>query len=162
MAGTLTIDRTNLGLGDLVFGNDPETGFVLAPGLSFGTITWRKNTQGEDQFNVAGRQLIDYCRASTTVAGTVEIYGASEADLQSKIGEAITALTQVDGTSGFQTFTITFSHGGTLYRCTATEPGDVTPGDDGVFDDVAMDNGNFIQALGFAIVRDPIPLLGPV
>lgn len=161
MTASLTIDRSNLSLGDLVFGQNPSTtGFVLAPGLSFGTVTWRKHT--EEEQNVAGRQLIDYVRDTSIISGTVEIYGSNEADLQSKISEAIAALTQVDATLGFQTFTLTFSHGGTLYRCTATEPGDVSPGDDGVFDDVAMDNGNFMQPLSFTIVRNPIPVLGPI
>lgn len=158
MTVSLVIDRSALSLTDLTFGRDSDTGFVLAPGLSFGTVTWRKQTS--EQSNVPGRAMGDYTRDTSIVAGTVEIYGTDEVDLANKIGEAIEAMTQT--ASGFTPFTITFNHGAAVYQCTATEPGDVTPGEDGVFDDVAMDNGNFMQMLTFSIVRDPIPLQGPI
>lgn len=159
MTASLTVDRSNLSLPDLVFGQDLATGFVIAPGLSFGTVTWRKHTEQSD--NIAGRQLIDYVRDASVVSGTALIAGTNETSLQSRISEAITALTQVDATLGFQTFTLTFTHGAAVYSCTATEPGDITPGDDGVFDDMLME-GNFIQPLGFTIVRNPIALSGPI
>lgn len=160
MAGTLTVSRANLSLGNLVFGADASTGFVLSPGLSFGTIDWRK-TYPPSPANVAGRQMIDCVREASVIEGAVDLYAVSETDLQDKIGEVITALTQVDATAGFQTFTVTFAHGTALYRATVTEPGTVTPGADGVFDDEQMD-GYFMQSLGFVLPRDPIPLLGPI
>lgn len=161
MATSLTIDRSNLpgSLPDLVFDQDYSSGFVLLPGLSFGTVTWRKKTDQAD--NVAGRQLIDYTRETSVVSGAVMICGTTATDLQNKIGEAITALTQVDDTAGFAPFGLTFTQGTAVYSCNATEPGDVTPGEDGAFDDTLMED-YFIQPLTFAIVRNPIPTAGPI
>lgn len=157
---TLTIDRSNLSLSDLVFGTDPSTGYVLAPGLSFGTVTWRKATS--DAPNVADREMTDYTRDTASISGGVDLYGTSESNLQTKLGVVIAALTQVDATNGFQKFPVTFTHGAAVYSATVTEPGDVTPGDeDGVFPDDTMD-GYFILPVRFVLVRNPIALAGPL
>lgn len=158
MAATLTIDRTNLTLAALVVGTDTTTGYTLDPALKLGDITWRKRT--EESANVAGRQLIDYVRESTEASGSITVYGSTETDLQTKLGALITALTQVDATLGFQSFTMTYAHGAATYQWTCTEPADCTIGTAGAADD--MELANFMQAVSWTVVRDPIPLQGPI
>lgn len=161
MAATLTIDRSNLALADLVVGADAATGYTLDPGLSIGSVTWRKHV--EQEANVAGRQLIDYVRDVSAVSGSITCHGTSEADLQAKLSALITALTQVDATLGFQTFTMTYTHGAAVYQWTCTEPADCTiggEGSSGALNDMEM--AQYLQPLGFTIVRDPIPLSGPI
>lgn len=159
MGATLTIDRTNLSLTDLVIGTDTTTGYTLDPGLKLGDVTWRKHT--EESENVAGRQLIDYVRDSTEVRGSITVHGMSETDLQTKMGALITALTRVDDTLGFQAFPMTYTHGAAVYQWTCTEPGDLTIGSStDQLDDMEM--ASFLQSVGFVIVRDPIPLAGPI
>lgn len=157
MGATLTIDRTNLSLAALVIGTDTSIGYTLDPSLKLGDVIWRKHT--EESQNVAGRQLIDYVRESTEAVGSITIHGTSETDLQTKLGALITALTQVDATLGFQPFTMTYTHGAATYQWTCTEPADCTLGAATVDD---MEMANFLQAVTWTVVRDPIPLAGPI
>lgn len=164
MAATLTIDRSNLGLADLVIGTNDATGFTLDPSFSMGTVSWRKATS--EAPNVPGRTMGDYTRDTMVTTGSIKCYGLdTDTDptvgLQSRISEVITALTQVDPTEGFRPFTMTYTHGTAVYKWTCTEPGDCSPGDDGgVLSDMEMAD-NF-QSIHFANVRDPIPLEGPI
>lgn len=158
MAATLTIARTNLSLSALVLGQDVSTGFTLDPQLSIGDVTWRKRT--EEQDNVAGRYMTDYVRAASEVRGSVTCYGDDEEDLQDRLAEIITALTQVDATLGFQEFNMTYTHGTAVYKWACTEPADLTPGVSGTLEDSEM--ANLMQPVGFVIVRNPIPIEGPI
>lgn len=159
MAATLTIDRTNLSLAALVIGSDTSTGYTLDPSIKLGDVIWRKHT--EQAPNVAGRQLIDYVRDATEAAGSITVHGTSETDLQTKLGALITALTQVDAANGFASFTMTYTHGSAVYQWTCTEPADCIPGTaTGTVDDMEM--AAFMQSVQWTVVRDPIPLQGPI
>src|SRR4051812_31765770 len=158
MAATLTISRANLSLADLVVGSDYTTGYTLDPALKLGDIIWRKHV--EESQNVAGRQMIDYVREATEAAGSITVYGSNETDLQTKLGTLITALTQVDVTLGFQSFTMTYAHGAATYQWTCTEMADCTIGASSAIDDMEM--ANFMQSVAWTVVRDPIPLAGPI
>jgi hypothetical protein len=160
VSATLTIDRTNLGLGDYVIGVDPAAGRTLDPALSIGSVTWRKETEVEK--NVAGRTMTDYTRAEASVVGSLTLHASDEVDLQTKLAEAIEALCQVDPVDGFRQFPMTYEHGAAIYQWTCTEPADVTPGasSTAVLDDAEL--AVFVQAVGFTIIRDPIALQGPI
>lgn len=161
MSATLTIDRSNLpgSLPDLVIGQDVASGFTLDPALSIGAVTWRKRIADVSD-NVAGRQMIDCVRETAEVRGSITCHGDDEDDLQDRLAEIITALTQVDPTAGFQTFTMTYDHGSAAYKWTCTEPGDCTPGISSELNDQEM--AALMQPVGFVIVRNPIPLQGPI
>lgn len=158
MSATLTIDRSNLSLADLVIGADVTSGFTLDPALKIGDVTWRKRV--EESNNVAGRQMTDYTRDTTEVVGSITCHGDDEEDLQDRLAEIIAALTQVDDTAGFQSFTMTYTHGAAVYRWKCTEPADCVPGASGQIEDAEM--AAFMQPVGFTIVRNPIPLDGPI
>lgn len=163
MAATLTISRANLSLDDLVIGSDDSTGYTLDPDFSMGSVAWRKKTEQAD--NVDGRVMTDYARDTMVVTGSIHCHAdpttETEVDLQNRIGALIDALTQVDPTLGFQPFTMTYTHGAAVYQWTCTEPADCSPGSDGgVLSDAEM--ASLTQAIHFAVVRDPIPLAGPI
>lgn len=158
MSATLTIDRSNLSLEDLVIGQDVSSGFTLDPQLSIGDVTWRKRTEEAD--NVAGRYMGDYAREFSEVRGSITCYGDDEEDLQDRLAEIITALTQGAQTAAFQPFPMTYTHGAAVYQWTCTEPGDCTPGASGTLDDTEM--AALMQPVGFVIVRNPIPIQGPI
>jgi hypothetical protein len=158
VTATLTVDRSALSLPDLVIGVDIASGYTLDPKLRIGDVIWRKETS--EAPNVPGRTLGDFTRASTEVVGSITCHGSSEANLQSLLGTLIAALTQVTA-SGFAPFPMTYTHGtATVYRWTCTEPGDLTLGDQSGLDDAEL--ASFVQAVGFTVVRDPIPLAGPI
>lgn len=160
MGATLTISRAHLEMDPFgPIGTDVDSGFTLDKEVSLGSITWRKRTFEQD--NVPGRTMRAYTRDTMVARGGIKCHGDDEQDLQDKLAEVIQALTQMpaDG-SPFQPFNITYDHGDARYKFKCLEPADLTFGGGDDLDDEEM--AAVTQSVGFVVVRNPIPILGPI
>lgn len=159
MTAELRIGRDNIDplLTALVAGSDPDDGFTLDKEVSFGPLSWRKGFA--ESPNSPGRTMTDYTRDVMTVSASIKCHGGDEVELQDRLAEVLEALWQVTA-DGFQPFNMTYLHGAATYKWKCTEPADVTIGEAGSVDDEEM--AHFMQSVGFVIVRNPIPIEGPI
>ncbi len=95
-----TIDRTSLGLGDLVL---PQAGVYELVSVGEGSLQWQHETQNS-QF-VHGDLRVATVEQNRTGVVQVRVKGASSAAMWTNISTLITAMTQ-------KIFTITFGIGG--------------------------------------------------